>query len=70
MFTHRKHDLKRAAHRPIGYCPIHVQHGHLENNFKTKSDQNIHQNTLNCRFSSKYYWRKCMPRITLACVQQ
>ena len=37
--------------------------------FKTKSDQNIHHDTLSCTFSSKFSWGSACPWITLVCVQ-
>ena len=63
MFTHRGSALK--AHQHISYCSIQREHFE-KNNFNTKSDQNIHQDTSNCIFFSKFSRRVACP---LTCVQ-
>ena len=51
MFIHRENALK--AHQHISYCSI--ERYHLKKNyFNTKSDQNIHQDALNCTFFQNF----------------
>ena len=57
MFIHRENALK--AHQHISYCFIqrdHLKKNNLkkQNNFNTKSDQNIHQDASNCTFFQNF----------------
>ena len=49
IFIHRENALK--AHQHISYCFIESL---KKNKFNTKSDQNIHQDALNCAFFQNF----------------
>ena len=52
IFIHRENALK--AHQHISYCFIERYHLKKNPKFNTKSDQNIHQDALNCTFFQNF----------------
>ena len=51
IFIHRENALK--AHQHISYCFINIS-PLKKKKFNTKSDQNIHQDALNCTFFQNF----------------